>query len=84
MFFYRARGCEQCNFTGYSGRIAIHELFLIYEETRKHIARHASILDIQKHALSVVFTYMRYDGFKKILRGLTTTAEIDRVIVESI
>lgn len=84
VFFYRARGCEQCNFTGYSGRIAIHELFLIDEETRNHIARHASILDIQKHALSVGFTSMRYDGFKKILRGLTTTEEIDRVIVESI
>jgi type IV pilus assembly protein PilB len=81
VFFHRAKGCERCNFTGFSGRIAIHELFIIDEATRQHIARNASILDIQKYARDAGFTTMRYDGFKKVLMGLTTVDEINQVTV---
>lgn len=81
VFFHRAKGCERCNFTGYSGRVAIHELFIIDEETRRYIARNASILDIQNYAFSAGFTTMRYDGLKKVLMGLTTIEEINRATV---
>ncbi|NLG36236.1 MAG: type II/IV secretion system protein [Lentisphaerae bacterium] len=80
--FCRPVGCERCNGTGYSGRVAIHELFLIDEGTRELIARHASILDIQRHAAERGFPTMRYDGFKKVLRGLTTPEEVDRAMIE--
>lgn len=83
VFFHRKKGCEQCNYTGYSGRLAIHELFIIDDEMRNYIARNASILDIQKYAHGVGFTTMRYDGFKKILMGLTTVAEVTQVTVVS-
>ena len=62
--------------------MAIHELFLIDEGTRELIAQHASILDIQRHATERGFQTMRYDGFKKVLRGLTTPEEVDRAMVE--
>ena len=81
--FFRAKGCEQCNYTGFSGRIAIHELFVIDEETRNYIARNASILDIQRYAVKTGFSTMRYDGFKKVLRGLTTVDEINKVTIMS-
>ena len=81
VFFYRKKGCEQCNYTGYSGRLAIHELFIIDDEMRNYIARNASILDIQKYAHSAGFTTMRYDGFKKVLMGLTTVEEVSQVTV---
>lgn len=80
--FCRPVGCERCNGTGYSGRLAIHELFLIDEGTRELIARHASILDIQRHAAERGFQTMRYDGFKKVLRGLTTPEEVDCAMIE--
>lgn len=83
VFFHRAKGCEKCNYTGYAGRIAIHELFIIDDEMRTYIARNASILDIYKYAHSVGFNPMRYDGFKKILRGLTTVEEVQKVTVAS-
>lgn len=79
----RPVGCDRCNGTGYSGRLAIHELFIIDEATRELISRSASILEIQKHAVEQGFKTLRYDGFKKILRGLTTIEEVDRVIIES-
>ena len=80
--FCRPVGCERCNGSGYSGRLAIHELFIIDEETRELIARRASILDIQKHAAAKSFKTLRYDGFKKVLRGLTTPEEVDRVMID--
>lgn len=83
VFFHHAKGCEACNYTGYSGRIAIHELFIIDEETRVYIARNASILDIQKYAFSTGFDTMRYDGFKKVLMGLTTVEEVNQVALAS-
>mgnify|MGYP005986153055 CR=1 FL=1 len=34
---YKASGCKSCNFTGYSGRIAIGELFIIDEEVKEYL-----------------------------------------------
>ncbi len=81
--FHRAVGCDRCGGTGYRGRLAIHELFIIDEATRELIARGASILDIQRHAREKGFRSLRYDGFKKVLRGLTTPEEVDRAMVEA-
>jgi type IV pilus assembly protein PilB len=78
---FRPKGCPACHFTGFHGRLAIHELFLVDDATRDLIARNASILDIQRHAAQQGFATMRYDGFKKVLRGLTTFDEVDEVVV---
>ncbi len=83
VYFHRAKGCVHCNSTGYFGRIAIHELFIIDDETRDYIAHNATILDIQKHAIEKGFTDMRYDGIKKVMRGLTTLEEVDQVSMAS-
>ncbi len=79
VFFYRARGCDECNGTGYYGRLAIHEIFTITDQIRSLIARHASILEIQAAAQEQDFKGMHYDGLKKVLRGLTTIEELHRV-----
>lgn len=76
---YKGRGCIECHNTGYQGRVAIQEVFVITESVRTLIARGASILDIEEAARSEGFRSMRYDGFKKILRGLTTLGEVERV-----
>ncbi len=77
--FYRGKGCIDCFHTGYSGRIAIQEIFIINEEIRAMVAEEASILEINKAARNQGFKTMRYDGFKKVLMGLTTIDEIERV-----
>ena len=81
--FYRKKGCQECNHSGYSGRIAIHELFIIDDEMRGYIARNASILDIQKYAHEAGFSTMRYDGLKKVIMGLTTFEEVNHVMFSS-
>ena len=79
---WHSKGCKECNFTGYFGRIAIQELFVIDDETRDLIAHNATILVIKKTAFSKGFTTMRYDGIKKVLRGLTTFQEVDQFTME--
>jgi len=81
VFFYRAQGCPECNGTGYSGRIGIHEIFVVTDEIRTLVARGAPMLEIQAAALRSGFKPMRYDGLKKVLRGLTTMEELDRVTI---
>jgi type IV pilus assembly protein PilB len=81
VFFYRGAGCVQCNHTGYSGRIAIHEIVLISAEIRNLMARGAPVGEIQQLARKSGFQTMRYDGIKKVLRGLTTIEEVERVTI---
>jgi type IV pilus assembly protein PilB len=79
---YRPQGCDYCNGIGYYGRIAIHEVFMFDEDVRAMIAENKSLLEIQKAAQLRGFLDMRYDGYKKALRGLTTMSEVDSVIAE--
>lgn len=76
---WRGRGCDACHRTGYAGRLAIHEIFMLTEEVRHLIARNASILDIEALAQEHGYRPMIHDGLKKVLRGLTTLAEVERV-----
>ncbi|MBU0970906.1 MAG: Flp pilus assembly complex ATPase component TadA, partial [Proteobacteria bacterium] len=79
VIFHRGQGCSNCNHTGFLGRLGIHELFIMTEDIRSMIAKGTSILQIEKQARQNGFHPMRYDGLKKVLRGLTTIEEIERV-----
>lgn len=81
VLFYRGRGCQECNYTGYSGRVAIEELFVISDKVRVLISSGASIMEINKAARSEGFRTMRYDGMKKVLMGITTVEEVERVTI---
>jgi type IV pilus assembly protein PilB len=77
---WHAKGCPNCRGTGFKGRIAIQEIFILTEAIRQLIARNSSILDIQKLAKDQGFQGMEYDGLKKALRGLTTLNEVEKAI----
>ncbi len=80
---WRGRGCPNCNGTGYVGRVAIHEIFLLTESVRRLIAQNASILDIEKLAREHGFKPMLYDGIKKAMRGLTPIEEVEQACVQT-
>jgi len=76
--FYAAQGCERCGRTGFAGRLAIHEFLRVTPPIRDAVLRgrhHDEILGI---ALQQGFRGLRYDGFKKALRGLTSLDEVLR------
>lgn len=79
---YRSVGCQNCNMTGYRGRIGIHELLIVTDEVQELIQSGASELKIE-HITRLNSASIRDDGFMKVLNGLTTIEEILRVTRES-
>lgn len=76
---YKGRGCESCNGTGFKGRMAILEILWITEEVRKLVLARASSEAIKKKARELGLRTLRQDGWKKVLKGLTTCEEILKV-----
>jgi type IV pilus assembly protein PilB len=76
---YRTIGCTECMGTGYSGRLAIHELVVITDEIRGLIFQKATSDRIAEACYRNRYRSMRFDGLKKFLRGLTTLSEVLRV-----
>ncbi|MDQ7015186.1 MAG: GspE/PulE family protein [Gammaproteobacteria bacterium] len=79
IIFYQGSGCSSCNQTGYKGRIALHEMLLVTKEIRDLVTRNESIETIYQAALQNNYQPIRYDGLKKVLRGLTSIEELERV-----
>ena len=80
--FWRASGCDKCNRIGYTGRVAIHEIFLPSGEAKSLIARAGPDREMKELAVQDGFYSMIHDGLKKVLRGLTTYEELNRIIPE--
>ncbi|MDD2732034.1 MAG: GspE/PulE family protein [Candidatus Pacebacteria bacterium] len=76
------KGCKYCNFTGFKGRAGIFEAFLIDNEMEKFILSSPSINEIKQKAVEKGMVLMRQDGFIKVLSGITTISEIERVTSE--
>ncbi len=78
--FHRNVGCRMCNHTGYHGQVAIAELFILDDQARRIIARGDPPNCLEDYALSTGFKPMLYDALLKVLLGMTTLAEIERVL----
>ncbi|MDI6591700.1 MAG: GspE/PulE family protein [Patescibacteria group bacterium] len=76
------KGCRYCNFTGYRGRIGIFEAFLVDEEMEKFILKNPSIAALRQKAIEKGMITMKQDGLIKVLEGITTIEEVERVVGE--
>lgn len=81
---FRGDGCEKCNGRGYAGRVAIHEFLHITPAIRDAILRRAGYTEIRKIADQEGFQDIRYDGFKKMVRGLVTLEEVVKATITEI
>jgi len=77
--FYRGKGCETCNYTGYKGRTAIHEVMENSDEIRDLVLRNSTSDEIRKTARKQGMRTLREDGWLKVLRGNTTVVEVARI-----
>ena len=75
---HRAKGCEACRHTGFSGRTSIVELLSLSDPLRHAILSGADAGAIQKLALSEGMQTMRAHGFRKARAGETTIEEVLR------
>jgi type IV pilus assembly protein PilB len=78
---YRGRGCQNCNGTGYKGRIGLYEVMEITDELRELILVGASALELRKKAIEEGMITLRSSGLEKLRQGITT---IDEVVRETV
>ncbi len=77
---YRGKGCKNCRQSGYRGRIGIYELLVINEKIKQLISEKAPIQLIRETAKEITgMISLREDGLGKVIKGITTLEEVDRV-----
>jgi general secretion pathway protein E len=81
---YEGRGCEECAHTGYRGRTGIYELLLVTDTVRGLILKRSSADVIKDAAVKEGMRTLREDGWRKVLAGITTVAEVVRVTQEEV
>ncbi|MDD5433392.1 MAG: GspE/PulE family protein [Candidatus Pacebacteria bacterium] len=69
-------GCDNCNATGYKGRVGVFEFFLVDDELENFIAKSPNVAELRAKAQSRGMATMRQDGIIKVLQGITTLEEI--------
>ena len=79
--FYRGRGCEKCNNTGYKGRVGLFELMIMNDHLREMILHSASTDELREAAKGFGMVSLREAGLMFAHDGTTT---IDEVIRETI
>jgi type IV pilus assembly protein PilB len=76
---YDARGCDDCNGTGYRGRAAIVELLDLNDELRELIVNKSPAIQLKKAARDAGTVFLRESAVEKVLAGETNLREINRV-----
>jgi type II secretory ATPase GspE/PulE/Tfp pilus assembly ATPase PilB-like protein len=79
---YRPVGCEECNNTGYRGRVGLFELLLGSDRIKRLIQEHAIVADLLTVCLAEGMTTLKMDGMEKVLRGLTDMAQVRAVCIK--
>jgi type IV pilus assembly protein PilB len=69
---------------GYSGRAGLYEAMDVNEEIQKLIVARATSADIQRKAQEQGMVTMRQDGYLKVLQGITTIEEVNRVTTDTL
>jgi type IV pilus assembly protein PilB len=75
-----AVGCDKCNHTGYKGRIGLYEAILMNQQIEQAVQIDSSDREIWAAAKGQGLLTMRQDGIIKVLQGITSLEELERVI----
>ncbi len=77
------KGCGKCRDTGYRGRVGIFELMMVDESIRRQIQNRAAASELKAAAQSSGMRSFRDDGIGKIVAGVTTIDEVERVTMRT-
>ncbi len=77
---FEAGKCEECNNSGYKGRIGVYEAFVISKEMEKLILKSPAVSEIEELAVKEGMITMLQDAHLKLIEGTTSLEEIERVI----
>lgn len=76
---YKGTGCQQCNFTGYKGRRAVHEMLVLDQNIRSLINQGAQQEAIKAYCLEQGMETLRDNMKELVLKGETTLEELVRI-----
>lgn len=77
---FQAKGCPSCYQTGYSGREMVLEFFEVDEEIQKLMLHQKDKFEIRQKAQENGMVLLKNDAIRKVLNGITSFDEIERVI----
>jgi general secretion pathway protein E/type IV pilus assembly protein PilB len=75
---WKGTGCRACHQTGYRGRMGIFELMVTGDNIREMCVKRVSAVVIRNQALAEGMVTLRNDGWRKVVAGQTTLAEVTR------
>jgi len=78
--YYKAKGCSRCGGTGFTGRMAVHEMLPINNTVRELIVRKASEYEIQQAMRTQGMKFLLEQGMEKVREGTTAISELFRVL----
>lgn len=80
LLLYREKGCDECNYLGFKGRVSVLEVLKINSELDELIARSATRLEMLNAANDSGFRDLASDAVRHVLAGTTSLSEISRVV----
>ncbi len=80
--FFKGSGCDQCNNTGYKGRIALFELMVLNDKIRDMVLSNSSTDELRDEAMRGGMVPLRQFGLSLAEDGITTLEEVIRETVE--
>lgn len=77
---YRGKGCSKCGDSGYYGRTGVFEVLIVNSQIKEMIISNETEDAIRKVAIANGMVTMYDDGVAKVTHGITTLAELQRVV----
>jgi type IV pilus assembly protein PilB len=75
---FKGKGCEECNGTGYRGRLGLYEVMRMSARLREMVVDRASTPEIREQAVAEGMLTLRMDGLRNLRKGITTLEEVLR------
>jgi len=77
---FRGEGCEECNDTGYKGRVAVYEVMPLCQEIQEVILRGQSSVALREKAEDLGLVALPVQGLNKVIEGVTSLDEWMRAV----
>ena len=80
--FYRGRGCDVCNNTGYKGRVGLFELMIMNDELRDMVMNNSTVDALRDTGRRYGMVTLRDAGYDFMFEGTTTADEVIRETIQ--
>ncbi|HHY70694.1 MAG TPA: type II/IV secretion system protein [Thermoanaerobacterales bacterium] len=79
---FKGKGCDSCNYTGYSGRTVIGEVINIHALHRKLISKQSTLQEMDEVSRNLGYEDIKDNGIELVKNGITSLEEVMRVIFQ--